>query len=97
MGWGLGFGIRTTDLDRSLELEEDRLVDEYFASFCTQVFDFVFCELDWLARSVATHCKRNGTRQNVSRRSLQLVKDMDGRVWRSTEAAQSGSSIVAVR
>ena len=41
-------GRRTTDLYGSLELEQDRLVDEYLARLCAEVFDLVFLQLDGL-------------------------------------------------
>lgn len=46
----------TTYLDRSLEFEEDRLVDKDLAGFCAKELDLVFQELDRLAWSVASHC-----------------------------------------
>lgn len=46
----------TANLDRGLQFEQNGLVDENFPCFCTQVFDFVLCQLDWLSGAVATHC-----------------------------------------
>lgn len=34
--------MHTANLDRSLELQQDGLVDEDFSRFCAQVLDFVF-------------------------------------------------------
>lgn len=47
---------RTADLDGGLELEKDRLGDEYFAGFCAEVFDFVLLKLYRLARSIPANC-----------------------------------------
>lgn len=51
----LGEWKHTTYLDRSLEFEEDRLVDKDLAGFCAKELDLVLQELDRLAWSVASH------------------------------------------
>jgi len=54
----MGFRCQhTTNLDWSLQLKQNGLIDENFSCFCTQIFDFVFCELHRFSRAVATHCK----------------------------------------
>ena len=45
----------TADLNRSLELEENGLRDEYFARFHAKSFYLVFCEVDLFPRFAAFH------------------------------------------
>jgi hypothetical protein len=46
--------VLTTDLDGCLELEEDRLADEDFTRFRTEILDLVLLQLDRFSRSVAS-------------------------------------------
>ncbi len=48
--------LRTTYLDRRLQLQQDRLVNENLPGLGTKVLDLVFLKLYRLARSITPHC-----------------------------------------
>lgn len=50
--------VRKTDLDRSLEFEENRLGDEDLTSLGTEVPDLGFQELDLFSRTAASHLQQ---------------------------------------
>lgn len=52
-------GVKSTDLDRCLQLKQDRLGDENFPRFCAKIADFRFQKLDLLSRPAAPHLQQS--------------------------------------